>query len=66
MKNEEEPEKKQEPVAKGRLVAATQFKKKMAKEVKEIVEDSQAAEAFLKSVAQKKADRKRRNIKSMI
>ena len=47
-------------------MAATQFKKKMAKEVKEIVEDSQAAEAFLKSVAQKKADRKRRNIKSMI
>lgn len=39
MKNEED-EKKEEPKVKGGLVAATQFKKKMAKEVKEIVEDS--------------------------
>ena len=65
MKTEEEPE-QQKDVPKGRLVAATQFKKKMAREVRDIVEDNFAADAFLKNIAQKKLARKRRNIAAMI
>ena len=38
----------------------------MAREVKEIVDDSKAAEAFLKTIQKKKLERKRRNIQSMI
>ena len=47
---------------KGRLIAASQFKKKMAREVKEIIDDAAAAQSFLKAVAEKKLARKRRNI----
>lgn len=49
-----------------RFVAATHFKKKMAVEVKNIIEDRSAAEVFLKSIAQKKIDRKKRNMRAMI
>ena len=64
--NSDEDEKNSRSVNNGRLVAATQFKKKMAREVKSIVEDYEAAEVFLKNVAQKKLQRKRRNIQAMI
>ena len=49
--NSDEDEKNSRSVNNGRLVAATQFKKKMAREVKSIVEDYEAAEVFLKNVA---------------
>ena len=66
MKEDDNVEAPQKDVQKGRLVAATQFKKKMAREVRDIVEDTYAADEFLKGIAQKKLARKRRNIAAMI
>ena len=40
--------------SKGKLVAATQFKKRVHREIKEMVDDSEAAEEFLRSIAIKR------------
>ena len=47
-------------------MAATQFKKKMAREVKELVDDNGAAKDFLKNVREIKQAKKRRNLATMI
>ena len=65
VKSTEDTEENVEPVV-GKQVNATQFKKKLAKEVKDIVDDSNMAELFLRNVAAKKLERKRRNIRAMI
>ena len=44
----------------------TQFKKKMAREVRNLVEDKNAAKDFLANVSAVKHERKMRNIRAMI
>lgn len=46
-------------------MAATHFKKKMAREVKEMVEDRYLAREFLQNVANIKHDRRKRNIQAL-
>lgn len=47
---------------KGNLVAANLFKKKMAKDIKDLMEDKTAAKQFLEKVVTIKTNRKKRNI----
>ena len=66
VKGNEQEDENEEPMDNSRFVVASHFKKKMAKEVKDIVSDSIAADQFLKSVALKKRERKKRNIRASI
>ena len=50
----------------GKLVPATQFKKKMKQEVQEIIEDKYAAREFLYNVSKTKNERRKRNLYDMI
>ena len=61
---EKEPDEEEEQ--KNSLVAATQFKKKMAREIRGMVDDKFAAKDFLDNVHNIKYDRKRRNLHEMI
>lgn len=61
-----ETEPYQDEEKKNSLVAATQFKKKMAREIKGMVDDKFAASNFLENVQNIKYDRKRRNLHEMI
>ena len=49
-----------------KLIPAAVFKKMIAKDVNEMVQDKQAGETFLEKVQKIKVDRRKRNIKAMI